>query len=132
MLMKAVDVVLKRAEVLKFDAKSGIVDFRIIVNDGKDKAIQRSQLIDDSEELSKEVFQEIRKKMKDLHRSSSLEDEPLATITMVRIQGDEEVLIERLTKFFGSIREKVRNAKMKRLSYYDTERAITGLKTDLT
>lgn len=129
--MKAVDVVLKRAEVLKFDARTGSVEFRIIINDGKDKAIQRSQIIEDSEALAKNVFQEIRTKMKELHKSSSLDDEPLATVTMVRIQGDEEVLIERLTKFFGSIREKMKNAKMKKLSYYDIERSITGLKTDL-
>ncbi|MEK6849528.1 MAG: hypothetical protein AABY01_03075 [Nanoarchaeota archaeon] len=130
--MKAVDVTLKRAEVLKFDARTGEVEFRIIINDGKDKAIQRSQIIEDSEQLAKDMFQEIRKKMKELHKSSSLEDGPLETITMVRIQGDEEVLIERLTKFFGSIREKMKNAKMKKLSYYDIERSIGGLKTDLT
>lgn len=130
--MKAVDVVLKRAEVLKFDARTGAVEFRIVINDGKDKAIQRSQIIEDSEALAKNVFQEIRTKMKELHKSSSLEDEPLATITLVRISGDEEVLIERLTKFFGSIREKMKNAKMKKMSYYDIERSITGLKTDLT
>jgi hypothetical protein len=130
--MKPVDVVLKQAEVMNFDPKTGIVEFRIVVNDGKDKAIVRSEKIDDCAELANDLFQDVRKKMKSIHKSISLDDDPLASIVLVRIQGDEELLIERLSKFFASIKEKMRNANMRKLSYYDMERQIKGLKTDLT
>ena len=130
--MHAVDVTFKRAEVTNFDARTGAVEFRIIVNDGKDKAIVRNQVIDNAGVLANEVFQEVRKKMKELHSSTSFDDGPLAGVTMVRIKGDEEVLIERLSKFLASIREKMKNSASKRLSYYDLERQVKGLKTDLT
>ncbi len=130
--MKTVDVVLKRVEITNFDARTGSVEFRLIINDGKDKAIQRSEVIDSAEELAHELFQETRKKVKELHRNASLDDGPLEGLTMVRIQGDEEVLIERLSKFFASVKEKMRNGKMKKLSYYDMERQVKGLTTDLT
>ncbi|HSU72935.1 MAG TPA: hypothetical protein VLJ21_03745 [Candidatus Binatia bacterium] len=130
--MKPVDVLFKRAEVLAFDAKTGIVEYRVIINDGKDKAIQRQDKIDDCGKLANDIFTEVRTKMKELHKSNNFDDGPLANVVMVRIAGDEEVLIERLFKFFASIKEKLRNASMRKLSYYDTERQIVGLKTDLT
>ena len=129
--MKPVDVVLKRAEVTGFDAKSGIVQYRIVLNDGKDKAIQRSEKIDDCGELAQEIFSEVRTKMKSLHKTSNFDEGPLSNIVMIRIAGDEEVLVERLSKFLASIKEKLRNANMRKLSYLDTERQIVGLKTDL-
>lgn len=129
--MKPVDVLLKRAEVTSYDAKTGIVQYRIVLNDGKDKAIQRSEKIDDYAEIAQEIFSEVRTKMKAVHKTSSLDDGPLANIVMIRILGDEEVLIERLSKFLASIKEKIRNANMRKLSYIDTERQIIGLKTDL-
>lgn len=130
--MKPVDVMLKRAEVLNFDGRTGVVEFRVIINDGKDKAIQRSQAIEDCTALANDIFQEVRKKMKALHSTLNLDDDPLASIVMVRIAGDEEVIIERLAKFFATVKEKMRNAKMKKLSYFDMERQIKGLSTDLT
>lgn len=130
--MKPIDVVLKRAEVTGFDAKSGVVEYRVILNDGKDKAIQRSEKIEDCSKLANDIFQEVRTKMKSLHKSAGFDDGPLEGVVMIRIAGDEELLIERLSKFLASIKEKMRNANMRRLSYYDTERQIIGLKTDLT
>lgn len=130
--MKPVDVVLKRAEVLSFDAKSGIVKYRIVLNDGKDKAIERSEKIDDCAEMAQEIFAEVRTKMKSLHKTNNFDDSPLSNIVMIRIAGDEELLVERLSKFLASIKEKMRNANMRKLSYIDTERQIVGLKTDLT
>jgi hypothetical protein len=130
--MKPVDVVFKRAEVMGFDAKTGIVSYRIIINDGKDKAIQRSEKIDDCAEIAQEIFTEVRTKMKELHKTNNFDDSPLSNIVMIRIAGDEELLVERLSKFLGSIKEKMRNASMRKLSYIDTERQIIGLKTDLT
>ena len=129
--MKPVDVLLKRAEVTGFDAKTGIVQYRIILNDGKDKAIQRAEKIDDCQEIAQEIFSEVRTKMKALHRSSSLDDGPLANVVLIRIAGDEELLVERLSKFLMSIKEKIRNANSRKLSYLDTEKQIIGLKTDL-
>jgi len=129
--MKPVDVVLKRAEVLHFDAKTGIVKYRIILNDGKDKAIERAEKIDDCQEIAQEIFTEVRTKMKALHKTNNFDEGPLSNIVMIRIAGDEEVLIERLSKFLASIKEKIRNAAMRKLSYIDTERQIIGLKTDL-
>ena len=130
--MKPVDVVFKKAEVLSVDGRTGIVEFRVIINDGKDKAVVRKEQIDDPISLAEEIFQDVRKKMKALHKSSSIDDTPLASVVMVRVAGDEEVLVERMSKFFSSIREKLKNARSRRLSYYDIERQITGLATDLT
>ena len=130
--MKPVDVVLKRAEVIGYDAKTKVVKYRIVLNDGKDKAIERSDEIENSAVLAQEIFTEVRTKMKSLHKSSGFDEGPLSNLVVIRIAGDEEVLVERLSKFLGSIKEKIRNAAMRKLSYIDTERQIIGLKTDLT
>ncbi len=129
--MNTVDVTLKRVEITSFDARAKSVGFRLILNDGKDKAMQRQETVNDPKALASELFQDVRKKMKELHRSNSIEDGPLEGVTMVRIQGDEELLIERIGKFFSVVKEKVRNGQMRKLSYYDMERQIIGLKTDL-
>ncbi|MBI4151324.1 hypothetical protein HY492_04315 [Candidatus Woesearchaeota archaeon] len=129
--MHTVDVTLKRVEILSFDARTKQVGFRLILNDGKDKAIQRQDDVDDPQDLASGLFQDVRKKMKELHRSHSIDDGPLEGVTMVRIKGDEELLIERIGKFFATVKEKMRNGQMRKLSYYDLERQIIGLKTDL-
>ena len=130
--MKPVDVLFKRAEVISFDPRESAVSMRIIINDGKDKAIQRTEVISDCGELAEGIFSEVRQKMKMLHKINTLEDGPLENIVMVRIAQDEEVLLERLAKFFATIKEKIRNSKLKKLSYFDMERQIIGLKTDLS
>ena len=130
--MKPVDVVFKRAEVTGYDARESAVALRIIINDGKDKALQRTEKIDDCGDLAESIFFEVRQKLKMIHKSGTLDDSPLANVVMVRIAQDEEVVLERLARFFATIKEKIRNAKLKHFSYMEMERQIIGLKTDLT
>jgi hypothetical protein len=130
--MKPVDVVFQKVEVTDFDARTGIVSFRVIFNDGKPKAIARNQKIEVPAELSEEIFKEIRSKLKEIHDQESIHDDsPLAGVVLIRIKGDEELIMERMSKFFATIKEKIRNAQAKKLPYVEVEKQIKGLKTDL-
>lgn len=129
--MKPVDVVFKKVQVTGFDPRAETITFRVIINDGKDKAVQRTEKLENCTELAQSIFMEVRQKMKLIHKSNAFDEGPLTNVVMVRIAQDEEVVLERLAKFFASIKEKLRNAKLKKMSYFDMERQILGLTTDL-
>ena len=124
--MKTVDITFKKAEVTNFQPREGTVEFRVVFNDGKDKAVQRNCVIADPDVLAKDVLSEIRKKEKEMHRTLNLDDDPLASTVLIRIKGDEESIEETLTKFLSSIRERIKSAKLSRVSYYDMERKVKG------
>lgn len=119
--MKAVDVKLKKLEVCKMDFRNGLAEVRLIVNDGKDKALVRSVKLDDVIEQAQELFAEVRKKMKVVHQNQDIAEDILGGFVIIRFKDDEEVCVERIAKFLNNLRERVRSAQNGRMSYYEAE-----------
>jgi len=134
--MKTVNIQFKKIEVTNFMSREGVVDFRVIVNTGgeADKALVKSCVIDNPEQLTKEIISEIRQKAKALGSGGlvrEIGDGPLGGVVILRVQNDEEELSEKIARFFASVRERIRSSKMARLSYFDMERKIKGMSVDL-
>jgi hypothetical protein len=134
--MRTVNINFKKIEVTNFMSREGVVDFRVIVNTGgdTDKALMKSCVIDNPDQLTKEVISEIRQKAKAMGSSGlvrEIGDGPLGGVVILRVQNDEEELAEKMARFFGSVRERIRSAKLARLSYFDMERKVKGMSADL-
>ncbi|MEM4282180.1 MAG: hypothetical protein QXU88_01035 [Candidatus Woesearchaeota archaeon] len=128
--MQFVDISYKKIEVEQFDPRTEEVSFRVIVNSaGKEKAFVKRCKIIEPAILTKEVISEIRNKAKKADSGISfVEDEgPLAGTVVVRTSNDIEELEEKMTRFFSSICERARSAKLGRLSYYEIEKSIKGM-----
>lgn len=119
--MKAVDVKLKKLEVSKVDVRNNEVELRLIINDGKDKALVRSVKLEEVTERAQELFVEVRKKMKAVHQNQDIAEDILGGFVIIRFKDDEELCVERITKFLNNIRERVRAAQAGRMSYYEAE-----------
>lgn len=128
--MKTVDVAFKRMEVANFDPRQEVVEYRIIFNDGKDRGIQKNGKIEDPQQEATALIKEIREKLKALHNERSLDDDPLANIVMVRSKQDDEELLEKIARFLNSVKERIRVAKLSKLSYADMEKKVKGMTTE--
>ena len=127
--MKTIDVSFKGAEILLFDARTGAGQMRIIINDGKDKAMVKEERFDkDPQSWALSVMHEVRQKLKAANSERSLEDDPLAGHVAVRFRKDEEELQQSLAKFYIKAHDQIRSAKMSKLSYYEMEKKIVGMK----
>lgn len=126
--MKAVDLKFKSIEVTQFEPKTETVELRIIINDGSDKALVKREKIEDPIKQAEAFISEIRTKIKKAHSEKVLDDDPLAGIVMVRMMYDEEELLEKMSRFLANIKERIRTARMNKLSYMDIEKKVRGAK----
>jgi len=126
--MKPVDLKFKSIEVTTFDPRSETVGLRIIINDGKDKALVKTGKIEDPLRQAEGFISEIRTKIKDANKELCLDTDPLAGIIMVRVMPDEEELLEKMSRFLASIKERMRSARTGKLSYLEIEKKIRGAK----
>jgi len=127
--MKRVDVKLLSAEVVEYNARDEHLEVRVLLNDGKDKALVRQLRIEDPARQAEDVLKEISEKLKKAHQASAGDDDLLGGIVHIRWMQDEELAHERLAKFFAALREKIRNAQRKNISYYDLERQMLLART---
>jgi len=127
--MKAVDVSFKKADIVDYYSQLDQVKVRILFDDGKEKAIVRQFSITDPVVQSAGMLSEIRSKLKELHKESSLDDHPLANTLILRFRQEEDVLQEKLSRFLAQARERIRSGKLANLSYFDLEKKIVGFST---
>ncbi|MBI4450608.1 hypothetical protein HY642_01415 [Candidatus Woesearchaeota archaeon] len=128
--MQTIPVVFKNAEVLNYNPRDDMVEFRVVINDGKDKAVVRRCKIADPEQLAAEVLNEVRTKLKEAHRHFTLDDDPLAGVVNVKFEQEIDEVESSLAKFLASVHNSVRSAKLSKLSYLDMERKVKGLKAE--
>ncbi len=128
--MKAVDVDFKKVDVVDYYSQLDQVKVRVLFNDGKDKALVKQFSITDPGKQASEVLSEIRAKLKEQHKVSTLDDHPLAGALVLRIKQEEGLVEEKLAKFLASVRERIRSAKLSKLSYHDIEKKINGMVTN--
>ena len=128
--MKPIDIKFKSIEVTGFDPRTETVELRITINDGKDKALVRSCKIEEPLRQAEGFISEIRTKIKEANKEVCLDTDPLAGIVMVRVLHDEEELLEKMSRFLASIKERMRSARLGKLSYMDIEKKVRGAKTE--
>ena len=87
--MKAVDVDFKKVDVVDYYSQLDQVKVRVLFNDGKDKALVKQFSITDPGKQASEVLSEIRAKLKEQHKVSTLDDHPLAGALVLRIKQEE-------------------------------------------
>jgi predicted DNA-binding protein (UPF0278 family) len=129
--MKTVSVKFVGIEVASYNARDEHLEIRVLLNDGKDKQMIKQLRIEDPAGQADEILKEVREKLKKAHSTGpSYDSDPLSGIVHIKWMQDEELVQERLAKFIAALREKIRNAKRKNISYYDLERQMGSLKTD--
>ncbi|MBI4141466.1 hypothetical protein HY484_00915 [Candidatus Woesearchaeota archaeon] len=119
--MKKVEVNFKRLEIVRAFPRDNSVEVCLMLNDGKDKIMSRSVKLDNTVLVADELIREVRNKMQLLHKSESFDDDVLSGITVIKFLQDEDLLLEKISKFLSSAREKIKVASTGRLSYYDME-----------
>lgn len=128
--MKSVAVKFLGVEVAAFNARDEHLEIRIRVNDGKEKQLLKQLRLQDPAGQADEILKEIREKLKKAHASGpTYSDDPLAGLVHIKWTQDEEHVHERLAKFLAALREKIRNAQRKGVSYYDLELQMQTAKT---
>jgi len=127
--MKAVDVDIKCCEVADYFPQLEQVKLRLLLDDGKEKASIKQVELDDASRLANEWIREIRTKVKQAHQESSLDDHPLANTVVLRFKQEEDVLTERLAKFLNMVRERIRSGRLAKMSYFDLQQKVKGMKT---
>jgi len=129
--MKSVAVKFLGMDVASFNARDEHIEIRVLLNDGKDKQLIKQLHINDPSGQTDEILKELREKLKKAHSTGpNYDDNPLSGIVNIKWMQDEEIIQERMTKFLAALREKMRNAKRKNISYYDLEQQIKLLKTN--
>ena len=81
-------------------------------------------------ELAQQMLTLIRKQAKGKRSSPSYDDDPLAGIVTVKLHDDDDLVLEKLARFFSVVRERIHSSKLQRVSYYDMERRIRGLSVE--
>ncbi len=143
--MKTVDVSFKKVDIVDYYSQLDQVKVRILFEDacvdssqgklgnkvavGKEKAIVRQFSITDPVVQSAGMLSEIRSKLKEQHKESSLDDHPLANTLILRFRQEEDILQEKLSRFLAQARERIRSGKLANLSYFDLEKKIVGFST---
>ena len=127
--MKNVDVRLISAEVTNCNARESSIDIRIMLNDGKDKALPRSINFKktDPQAEAQAIFNEMREKIKSANKSSG-GDSFLDNVVNIRFKQDEEAIVERLSKYLTTLRDMFRTTRFNQVSYWDLERKVMSHK----
>ncbi len=126
--MKTIDVSFKKAEITRFDPRTGIAEVHFTISDGKDKMLVKHTKFDEaSEAWGNALLKEIRKKVADAHKGEWETGDPLSGITNVKF-ANEDALLERLIRFHAIMHDKIRGAAMNRMAFYEMERKIVGVK----
>ncbi len=128
--MKAVDIDFKKVDIVDYYSQLDQVKVRVVFSDGKEKALVKQFSITDPGKQAADLLSEIRTKLKEQHKESSLDDHPLASVLVLRIKQEEDLVHEKMAKFLASVRERIRSAKLAKLSYHDIEKKINGMVTN--
>ena len=124
--MKHVDVAFKKIEIAEYYSQLDQVRVRIIFDDGQEKALLRQVTITDPDKHVHEWLTEIRAKLKDIHTDDSDDYGPLAGHVVLRFAQEQDVIHERMARFLGQTKERIRSGKIAKLSYFDMERRVSG------
>lgn len=121
MIMKRVEIKFKKLEIVRAFPRDNSVEIRLLVSDGKDKALDRSVKLDNTAESADDLIKEACDKIKMANKSVQTSGDFLSSLVVFKMIDEQDVVMEKITKFLTSAREKVRVANAGKMSYYDME-----------
>ncbi len=130
--MKHIPLTFEKLEVTQYNPQTEEITLRILVNDGKQKQLIKQCTAEQADSLAASMIQEIRTKIKAAHAEHTNDDSPLAGALMIQHTQDEDSVHEATAKFLATLRERIRNARTKRISWGELQKQITGMKIEYT
>lgn len=122
--MKKVEVKFKKLEVARVFSRDNAVEIRLILNDGKDKSMNKSVKLDNVADIADELVKEVREKLQTAHKTSGENNDILSGVVILSFKDDEDIVMDKITRFLASVREKMKAASTGRMTYYDVEMQI--------
>lgn len=129
-VMKKVDVAFKRLDVVDYFPQLDEIKVKLLFDDGQEQTSVKQFSITDPQAQAREWFGEVRALLKKRHQPDSLDDDPLANVLVLRFKQEEDVLQDKLARFLAQAREKIRSAKLAKLSYYDLNRKMKAYQVE--
>lgn len=128
--MKTIPILFKKLEIVDYDCQTDHFKIRLLINDGKDKVMERYSTIENPGKQINEWMKEMRTKLREAHSKLSLDDHPLAGQIVFKYLQEEDIVIERMIKFLMRIKERVRSSRQARESYWDTQMKVKAQKIE--
>lgn len=128
--MRTVPITFKKLEVLDYDPQTDHYKIRLLINDGGDKALEKYSKIDEPQKQIDLWLKDIRNKLREKHSKLSLDDHPLANQLVFKYTQEEDVVIEKMSKFLMRIKERVRSSRQNRESYWDMQMKVKNQKIE--
>jgi len=126
--MKTVAVAFKKAEIARFDPRTGVAEVQFTIHDGKDKMLVKHTKFDEaSEAWAGALIKEVRQKISRAHKTADWDDDVLSGVVNIKF-ANEDALLERLIRFHAILHDKIRGATMTKMAFYEVERKLVGVK----
>jgi len=133
MRMKIVSLEIKKIEVGKFFPKENRVELDIFFNDGSDKEIFKMVDISDAKGSAEDIFEDLRKLEKNIHKNNSHEELIVDNYVNIVIEN-EDSLIKEVSEFIQKIKNKIEEIRQKNVAegYLDMIRELKNLKAEFS
>ena len=133
MRMKIVSLEIKKMEVGKFFPKENRVELDIFFNDGSDKEIFKMVDISDAKGSAEDIFEDLRKLEKNIHKNNSHEELIVDNYVNIVIEN-EDSLIKEVSEFIQKIKNKIEEIRQKNVAegYLDMIRELKNLKAEFS
>ena len=131
--MKIVSLEIKKMEVGKFFPKENRVELDIFFNDGSDKEIFKMVDISDAKGSAEDIFEDLRKLEKNIHKNNSHEELIVDNYVNIVIEN-EDSLIKEVSEFIQKIKNKIEEIRQKNVAegYLDMIRELKNLKAEFS
>jgi len=131
--MKIVSLEIKKIEVGKFFPKENRVELDIFFNDGSDKEIFKMVDISDAKGSAEDIFEDLRKLEKNIHKNNSHEELIVDNYVNIVIEN-EDSLIKEVSEFIQKIKNKIEEIRQKNVAegYLDMIRELKNLKAEFS
>ena len=120
-------------EVGKFFPKENRVELDIFFNDGSDKEIFKMVDISDAKGSAEDIFEDLRKLEKNIHKNNSHEELIVDNYVNIVIEN-EDSLIKEVSEFIQKIKNKIEEIRQKNVAegYLDMIRELKNLKAEFS
>lgn len=129
--MKIINIRFRKLRVGSFNAQRGSVSLEIFFNDGMEKQITRTTIIDDPQALAHSIVDEIKDMEKNIHYEFD-DNSALQSYVSVLIQN-EDIAIENIVRFLSQVSHRVKIILSSKLAegYLDRIKELNRMSIDI-
>lgn len=129
--MKVINVRFRKLRVSSFNAQRGSVSLEIFFNDGMEKQVTRTTIIDDPQALAHSIVDEIKDMERNIHYEFD-DDSALQSYVSILIQ-DEDIAIENIVRFLSQVSHRVKIIMSSKLAegYIDRIKELNRMSMDI-